>query len=66
MSPPRNPVRFNSGFYDDLLSKAQEGAAAGQSVEDVVGSYTVPDQYSEFVAAPDRVTATVQHVFDGH
>ena len=66
-----DPLTWNdlvdySGFYDDLLSKAQAGAAAGQSVEDVVGSYTVPDQYSEFVSAPDRVTATVQHVFDGH
>ena len=54
-----------SGFYNDLLSKAQEGKAAGRSVADVVGAYTVPDQYSEFQASANRLEATVQHIFDG-
>ena len=54
-----------SGFYNDLLTKAQEGKAAGQSVDDVVGSYSVPTQYSSYVAEPDRLRATVQYVFDG-
>ena len=54
-----------AGFYNDLLTKAQEGKAAGRSVADVIGAYTVPDQYSEFQAPANRIEATVQHIFDG-
>ncbi len=54
-----------SGFYNDLLTKAQEGAAAGRSVEDVVSAYTVPDQYRDFQAG-NRVRGVVQHIYDGH
>ena len=54
-----------AGFYNLLLSKAQQGAAAGQSVEDVVGAYTVPGRYREFQAPPNRLESIVQHIYDG-
>ena len=55
----------NSGFYNDVLTHAQEGQAAGQTVDEVVSSYSKPSRYADFVAAPDRLRATVQYVFDG-
>ncbi len=53
-----------SGFYNDLLMQARQGKAAGKSVEDTVASYSLPDQYSDFSAAPHWVQATVQDIFD--
>ena len=54
-----------SGFYNGVVDAAKAGKAAGRSVEQVVSSYSVPDQYSDFVADPNRLTAVVQYVFDG-
>ena len=55
-----------SGFYNDILQKAREGRTAGRSVTDIVGSYTVPNQYRDFVVTEQRLRDTVQHVFDGN
>ena len=54
-----------SGFYNDLVGKALAGKAAGRSVDEVVTSYTVPSQYSDFQATEGRLRSTVQYVFDG-
>ena len=55
-----------SGFYNDLLSKAQQGVASGQRAEDVVRDYTTPDQYRDFVVDPGRLQTVIQHVYDGN
>ena len=54
-----------SGFYNDLLTKAQTGLAAGQSPEEVIEAYTVPQRYSDFEVTEQRLAATVQHISDG-
>ena len=54
-----------SGFYNDILDKAKSAQAAGRSVDQAVSSYSVPAQYSDFVADPGRLQATVQYIFDG-
>ena len=54
-----------SGFYNDVVSKAQNGQAAGRSVDDVVAAYSVPDEYSDFAAPEQSLQTTVQYVFDG-
>ena len=70
--PGHNPVPLPwndfvkyEGFYNDLVMKAQQGKAAGRSVDDVVSSYRVPNEYSNYAAPEDRVRATVQYLFDG-
>ena len=60
-----NDLVNSSGFYNDIVEKAQAGQAAGRSVDQFVGSYTVPSQYSDFAAEPDRLQATAQYIFDG-
>ncbi|MQG67215.1 MAG: MBL fold metallo-hydrolase [SAR202 cluster bacterium] len=60
-----NDLANYSGFYNDVVAKAKAGQSAGRSVDQVVDSYSVPSQYSDFVAEPDRLQATVQYVFDG-
>ena len=57
-------VNYN-GFYNDLLAKTQAGLEAGQSVDDVVSTYTVPTQYEDFQATEERLRATVQYIFEG-
>jgi len=54
-----------SGFYNDVADKAKASQASGRSVEEFVGSYSVPSQFSGFAAEPDRLQATVQYIFDG-
>ena len=54
-----------SGFYNDIVDMAKAAQAAGRSVDQVISAYAVPGQYSDFVAEPDRLRATVQYVFDG-
>ena len=54
-----------SGFYNDVVAKAKAGQAAGRSVDEVIASYVVPNQFSDFAAEPDRLRSTVQYVFDG-
>ena len=55
-----------SGFYDDVVRKTQQGMAAGRTVDDMVGAYTVPSQYSDFQASEQRLRVTVQHIIDGN
>ena len=55
-----------SGFFNDIVSRAQQGKAGGQSVDDVVAAYSVPDRYSGFAASEPRLRTTVQHVYDGN
>ena len=52
------------GFYNDVLTQARQGKAAGKSVEETVEGYSLPSQFSDFNAAPHWVRATVQDVFD--
>ena len=54
-----------SGFYNDVVSKAQNGKAAGRSVDDVVAAYRVPDEYGDFAAPEQSVRTTMQYVYDG-
>jgi cyclase len=54
-----------SGFYNDVADKAKAAKASGRSVEQFVGSYSVPSQFSGFAAEPDRLQATAQYIFDG-
>ncbi len=54
-----------SGFYNDVVSKAQNGKAAGRSVDDVVAAYSVPDEYRDFAAPEGSLRTTVQYVYDG-
>ena len=53
------------GFYNSIVDAAKAGMAADRSVDQVVSSYSVPSQYSDFAADPDRLRITVQHIFDG-
>lgn len=53
-----------SGFYNDLVATIQVGRAGGQSVDQVVSSYALPAQYSDFQVADDRLRSVVQYVFD--
>ncbi len=53
-----------SGFYNDLLTQARQGKAAGKTVEVTAEEYSLPSQYSDFNAAPHWVRATVEDVFD--
>ena len=55
-----------SGFFNDVVSKAQHGKAAGLSVDEVVAAYSVPGQYSDFAAPEGSLRTTVQHVYDGN
>ncbi len=55
-----------SGFYNDVVSKAQNGKAAGRSVDEVVVAYRVPAEYSGFAAPERALRTTVQHVYDGN
>lgn len=52
------------GFYNDFVIQAQQGIAAGRSVDDVAGAYSVPDRYREFQAPAQTVTTIVQHLFN--
>ena len=55
-----------SGFFNDVVSKAQNGKAAGRSVDEVVAAYQVPAEYSDFAAPEGALRTTVQHVYDGN
>ena len=54
-----------SGFYNDVVSKARNGKAAGRSVDEVVAAYRVPDEYSGFAAPERSLRTTVQYVYEG-
>lgn len=54
-----------SGFYNDLVTRVEQGKAASRSVDDIVSAYSVPGQYSDFSAPENRLQSTVQYLFDG-
>ena len=54
-----------SGFYNDVVSKAQNGKAAGRSLDDVLAAYSVPDEYSDFAAPERSLRTTMQYVYEG-
>jgi hypothetical protein len=65
-----NPLAWDdlvdyAGFYNDLLTRVQEGAAAGRSVAETVAAYSVPDRYGDFEAPANRVASIVQLIYDG-
>ena len=49
-----------AAFYDDLLTRAQAGAAAGRSVAETAAVYSPPAEYSDFQAPADRVESIVR------
>ncbi len=54
-----------SGFYNDIVHKAKAAQAAGRSVDGMIASYSVPDEYRDFVAEEGRLRSVVQYVYDG-
>lgn len=54
-----------SAFYNDLVTKAEQGKAAGRSAAETAAAYTAPSQYSDFQAPADRVATIVQLLYDG-
>ncbi len=54
-----------AAFYNDLLTRAQEGAAAGRSVAETVAGYSVPEEYSDFQAPANRVEQIVGLIYEG-
>jgi cyclase len=54
-----------SGFYNDVVSKAQNGKAAGRSLDDVLAAYSVADEYSDFAAPEGSLRTTMQYVYEG-
>lgn len=54
-----------AGFYGDLLTRAQEGAAAGRSAEETAAAYAVPDRYADYQAPADRVETIVRLIYEG-
>ena len=53
------------GFYTDLVRKAREGMAAGRSVDETAGAYTVPDHYRDYSAPPQSVRTIMQYIYEG-
>jgi hypothetical protein len=53
-----------SGFFNDVLMKAKQGLASGQTVEQVVDGYVKPDRFSDFQAPPRGVTTLVQNIYN--
>ena len=43
-----------SGFYNDIVDRTKAAQAGGQSVDQVISSYSVPSRYSDFVTEPGR------------
>ena len=55
----------SSGFYNDVVTKAQRAKAAGQSVEEFIRSYRAPSEYSDFEVEEGRLTSIAGYLFDG-
>jgi len=60
-----NDLVNDSGFYNDLVDTATAGQTRGRSVDQRVSAYSVPSQYSDVVAEPDRLRGTVPYIFNG-
>ena len=54
-----------AAFYDDLLTRAQEGAASGRSAAETAAGYSPPAEYSDFQAPADRVESIVRLIYEG-
>ncbi len=54
-----------AGFYNDLLSRAQAGAAAGRTAAETAAAYAVPDEYSDFRAPANSVERIVRLIYEG-
>lgn len=54
-----------AGFYNDLVDRAKDAQAAGQSSSDAASAYSVPARFSEFQAPPQTVASIMQLVYDG-
>ena len=52
-----------SGFFNDLIEKAQSGIANGQSAQQVADAYAKPSRYNDFQAPPQTVRTIVEHVY---
>ena len=55
----------SSGFYNDVVTKAQRAKTAGQSVEEFIRSYRAPSEYSDFEVEERRLTSIAGYLFDG-
>ena len=53
----------SSGFYNDVVAKAQQADASDRSVEEFVGSYRVPSEYSDFEVEEGRLTSITGYLF---
>jgi glyoxylase-like metal-dependent hydrolase (beta-lactamase superfamily II) len=53
-----------SGFFNDVVAKAQQGIAAGRTVEQVAGAYTKPSQFADFQAPPAGVSTLIQNIYN--
>ena len=53
-----------SGFFNDLIEKAQQGATSGQSPQQVADAYVRPTRYNDFQAPPRTVMTIVDHVYN--
>ena len=55
----------SSGFYNDVVTKAQRAKAVGQSVEGFIRSYRAPSEYSDFEVEEGRLTSITGYLFNG-
>ena len=55
----------HAGFYNDMVSQAHAGRAAGRSAAEIVQSYTLPDRYSDFAAPAGRLQQIVPLILEG-
>ncbi len=54
-----------SGFYNDIVDRAKAAQGNGRTAEQFIESYSVPSQYSDFAAEPDRLATTVGYIYEG-
>ncbi len=54
-----------AAFYSDVLTRAQEGAAAGRSVAETAAAYSVPEEFSDFQAPANRVEQIIGLIYEG-
>lgn len=54
-----------AAFNKEFLAAVRDAKKAGKSVDEVAGSWTIPEKYKGYAAAaPDRLKANVQIVYD--
>ncbi|MCY4120144.1 MAG: hypothetical protein OXG72_04410, partial [Acidobacteria bacterium] len=62
---PWDDLVDDAAFSHDLPTRRRAGAAAGQSVEETVAAYSVPEEYSDFQAPANRVEQIVGLIYEG-